>query len=183
MEEAWQAGAWGCFSYGDGINTFRIPDYRGEVPRFWDDGRGADPGRAIGTYQAPQTMAHAHLATTSTAGEHSHSAWTDGQGWHAHSVYDPGHEHDMYIDVSIGPNNWNSGAAVTGVSRYGSSVGRPNPIMSRGTGIGINAEGIHGHNVGIGGVAGHAHVVSVSSTGGAEVRVRNVSMLAMIRAF
>jgi len=28
---------------GDGVNTFRVPDYRGEFLRGWDHGRGLDP--------------------------------------------------------------------------------------------------------------------------------------------
>ncbi|MFC4519083.1 phage tail protein [Cupriavidus pinatubonensis] len=182
-EEQWLAGAWGCFSYGDGNTTFRIPDYRGEFPRFWDDGRGVDSGRAIGTYQAPMNMSHDHTALAAYGGDHAHSAWTDAQGWHSHSVYDPGHSHDLYVDVSIGPSNWNSGAAVTGVSRYGNTSGRPTPIWAHGTGIGINGDGGHGHNVGIGNGGYHSHAITVNSTGGSEVRVRNVSMLAQIRAF
>lgn len=36
---------------GDGINTVGVPDYRGEVFRILDDGRGIDPNRKIGTVQ------------------------------------------------------------------------------------------------------------------------------------
>lgn len=39
------------FGVGDGSTTFNLPDLRGEFPRGWDDGRGADSGRAIGTAQ------------------------------------------------------------------------------------------------------------------------------------
>ncbi|TPQ33414.1 phage tail protein [Cupriavidus pinatubonensis] len=182
-EDEWTAGGWGCFSYGDGKATFRIPDYRGEFPRFWDDGRGADISRAIGRYQAPDTMSHYHTAVAAWNGDHVHSAWTDAQGWHGHGISDPGHSHDMYVDVSIGPSNWNSGAAVTGVSRYGNTAGRPTPIQGHGTGIGVNGDGSHGHNVGIGGGGYHSHTITVNPSGGSETRVRNVSMLAMIRAF
>lgn len=40
------------FGSGDGVNTFNLPDLRGEFVRGWDDGRGADPGRSIGSSQA-----------------------------------------------------------------------------------------------------------------------------------
>lgn len=55
-------GAWvaGQFSPGDGSTTFRIPDGRGEFVRGWDDGRGVDSGRAIGTAQADVLKSHAH---------------------------------------------------------------------------------------------------------------------------
>lgn len=36
---------------GDGKTTFRLFDARGGLPRAWDNGRGVDPGRAIGTWQ------------------------------------------------------------------------------------------------------------------------------------
>ena len=39
------------FGAGDGYSTFNLPDLRGEFPRFWDDGRGVDVGRGLGTWQ------------------------------------------------------------------------------------------------------------------------------------
>ena len=39
------------FGAGDGHSTFNLPDLRGEFPRFWDDGRGVDAGRALGSLQ------------------------------------------------------------------------------------------------------------------------------------
>lgn len=48
------------FSPGDGSTTFRAPDVRGRFPRFWDDGKGVDSGRGIGTDQADQNKAHTH---------------------------------------------------------------------------------------------------------------------------
>lgn len=40
------------FGAGDGINTFNLPDLRGEFPRYLDDGRGVDAGRVIGSSQS-----------------------------------------------------------------------------------------------------------------------------------
>lgn len=40
------------FGPGDGSTTFSMPEVRGEFPRFWDDGRGVDSGRAIGSFQS-----------------------------------------------------------------------------------------------------------------------------------
>ena len=45
------SGNWGKFSQGDGSTTFRIPDFRGEFLRMWDNGRGIDSGRTLGGYQ------------------------------------------------------------------------------------------------------------------------------------
>ena len=43
------------YGVGDGSTTFNLPDLRGEFPRGWDDGRGVDSSRAIGTEQAFQS--------------------------------------------------------------------------------------------------------------------------------
>ncbi len=56
-EGQWQAG---MFSYGDGATTFRIPDGRGEFERGWDDARGVDSGRAIGSWQNSDNKSHTH---------------------------------------------------------------------------------------------------------------------------
>lgn len=39
------------FGAGDGVNTFNLPDLRGEFIRAWDDGRGVDPQRDLGSWQ------------------------------------------------------------------------------------------------------------------------------------
>lgn len=48
------------FGPGDGVNTFNLPDLRGEFIRGWDDARGVDVGRAIGSAQAQSIQRHAH---------------------------------------------------------------------------------------------------------------------------
>lgn len=40
------------FGAGDGVNTFNLPDLRGEFLRGWDDARGVDSGRAFSSVQA-----------------------------------------------------------------------------------------------------------------------------------
>lgn len=50
---------WGA---GDGVNTFNLPDLRGQFIRGWDNGRGIDPGRAFGTEQADDFKSHTHTA-------------------------------------------------------------------------------------------------------------------------
>lgn len=64
-----------AFGVGDGSTTFNLPDFRGEFIRCWDDGRGVDAGRALGSFQNHATLSHAHSAsfTTSTDGSHAHS--------------------------------------------------------------------------------------------------------------
>ncbi|HCM6673365.1 tail fiber protein [Klebsiella pneumoniae] len=39
------------FGAGDGSTTFNLPDLRGEFIRGWDDGRGVDPQRDLGSWQ------------------------------------------------------------------------------------------------------------------------------------
>jgi len=48
------------FGAGDGFNTFNLPDLRGEFVRGWDDGRGADSGRAFGSAQSGAIGSHSH---------------------------------------------------------------------------------------------------------------------------
>jgi microcystin-dependent protein len=48
------------FGVGDGSTTFALPDLRGEFARGWDDGRGIDSGRTIGSYQDDALQNHAH---------------------------------------------------------------------------------------------------------------------------
>lgn len=48
------------FGAGDGSTTFQLPDLRGEFVRGWDDARGIDAGRGIGTWQASDNKSHTH---------------------------------------------------------------------------------------------------------------------------
>lgn len=59
-EASWAAGNSGGFSTGDLATTFRVPDHRGEFLRGFDNGRGVDSGRVIGTNQADSLKDHTH---------------------------------------------------------------------------------------------------------------------------
>ena len=48
------------YGSGDGSSTFTLPDMRGEFPRGWDNSRGVDSGRAIGSTQADEFKLHGH---------------------------------------------------------------------------------------------------------------------------
>ncbi|AOJ38232.1 phage tail protein [Burkholderia lata] len=177
-EKDWAAGWWGCFSIGDGETTFRIPEFRGEGIRCADGGRGADAGRGVGSWQDSQNRSHAHGASSSDVGDHSHGAWTDGAGWHGHNVSQQPHSHGF----GLGSN----GAYSTSTGRgYGMDNGRANNLGTDGATIpiGIEGSGTHTHAVGIGGAGGHSHVISVAADGGSEARMRNIAVLAMIRAY
>lgn len=65
-ETDWQNAAlrrWTSFSTGDGSTTFRLPNLLGEFMRFYDDGRGVDSGRVLGTQQAEMIGPHSHGLT------------------------------------------------------------------------------------------------------------------------
>lgn len=66
------------YGAGDGSSTFALPDWRGEGIRGWDDGRGVDPGRAIGSWQADQFKSHDHLMTNNW---YSGSSPNDRDSW------------------------------------------------------------------------------------------------------
>ena len=62
------------YGSGDGSTTFNVPDLRGEFVRGFDDSRGVDSGRTLG------------------------SAQTGMVGPHNHTVNDPGHSHSLNFD-------------------------------------------------------------------------------------
>ena len=53
-------GIYAPFGCADNLSTFNVPDHRGEFERGWDDGRGIDPSRALGSYQVEQFKTHTH---------------------------------------------------------------------------------------------------------------------------
>ena len=59
-EGSWSPNNTGAFSSGDGSTTFRVPDTRGEYPRFFDDSRGIDSGRVFGSWQPGALKTHYH---------------------------------------------------------------------------------------------------------------------------
>lgn len=52
-----------AYGTGDGSTTFNIPDLRGEFLRGWDDSRGVDSGRALGSAQSAMIGPHTHTQT------------------------------------------------------------------------------------------------------------------------
>lgn len=46
------------YGVGDGSTTFNVPECRGESPRYFDDGRGIDLGRIIGSWQKGSLMGY-----------------------------------------------------------------------------------------------------------------------------
>ena len=54
------------FGAGDWSTTFNIPDLRGEFIRGWDDSRGVDPWRTLGTGQDDAFKSHTHYILAGT---------------------------------------------------------------------------------------------------------------------
>ncbi len=48
------------YGTGDGSTTFNLPDMRGEFPRGFDDGRGVDASRVLGSAQLDAFQSHNH---------------------------------------------------------------------------------------------------------------------------
>lgn len=66
------------YGAGNGITTFNVPDFRGEFVRGWDDGRGVDPGRILGSAQGDEIKAHNHYPPAGVDGWVSAQFWGDG---------------------------------------------------------------------------------------------------------
>lgn len=61
------------FGVGDGVLTFNLPDLRGEFVRGFDDGRGVDPSRFLGSPQSSQNLAHSHTSVIAGVADHNHT--------------------------------------------------------------------------------------------------------------
>jgi phage-related tail fiber protein len=69
------------FGAGNGSTTFNLPDLRGEFLRGWDNGRGVDSSRAIGSGQIGTLQYHTHALPTGT-GPGGGGAWGIGdEAW------------------------------------------------------------------------------------------------------
>lgn len=55
------------FGAGDGSTTFNLPDLRGEFVRGWDDSRGVDSGRTLGSTQGDAFQGHTHSTEVSSS--------------------------------------------------------------------------------------------------------------------
>lgn len=153
------------YGAGNGTTTFSLPDLRGQFVRGWDNGRGVDPGRAVGSQQNSANQAHTHTATA-TNPAHTHGVTDPG---HGHGITDPGHQH-LYTD-----NSNVSGSNVVSGSGWAQSSALTNGAY---TGIGINqaATGVQ--------VAAAAQNTTVAvAAEGTEARPTNIAMVYAIKAF
>ncbi|PIT15957.1 hypothetical protein BGI33_05440 [Snodgrassella alvi] len=142
------------YGAGDGKTTFNLPDLRGEFIRVWDDGRNIDGGRALGTWQPDQNLAHNHNGTTLESGWHDHTGWTAYNGEHSHGVP---------ISTNGAGVNFESNGGNT--ERWGNT----------------NNSGNHNHFFRTDGNGNHTHRFSTDFNGGNEARPRNIALLACIK--
>ncbi|AJY31645.1 phage Tail Collar domain protein [Burkholderia thailandensis 34] len=192
-EKDWMSGNFGCFSDGDGSATFRIPELRGEFLRCWDDGRGSDADRKIGTWQDSMNRTHGHAAGADGVGDHGHNAWTDNQGWHGHHGWtgtngNHNHNNDIFSRLLRPPYNGSLTGSDTAGSGSEQAVGGGDSADIRWAGdhnheFNTEGAGTHAHNVGVAASGAHSHAIHVAADGGNEARPRNLAVLAMIRAY
>jgi len=65
------------YGSGDGTTTFNLPDLRGEFIRGWDDGRGKDLDRVLGSTQSQSIKSHNHVYETNI--QHSDGETVNGE--------------------------------------------------------------------------------------------------------
>lgn len=173
------------FGTGDGFTTFNLPDLRGEFLRGWDDARGVDGGRNLGSSQTGALQSHAHSGSSADAGAHGHSGTANSAGAHNHraSTGEAG-AHRHHTPTILREIFDNTG----GPSGYGQDT-----PYAKGPDVFTSTEGAHSHSVSIGNAGNHEHAltinsagthnhaITISATGGAETRPRNVALLACIK--
>jgi microcystin-dependent protein len=144
------------FGVGDGSTTFNLPDARGEFLRGWDDARGIDAGRVLGSWQADMHAAHTHTGTTtSDAHTHTWSGTTSSAGAHTHPL--------------------------TGASGTGSNSHMGFQDVNGAT-LQTGSAGAHTHTMsGTTSSDSHNHTFTTAASGGTETRPRNLAFLICIK--
>jgi len=159
------------YGSGDNVNTFNVPDMRGEFIR------GKSDTRPLGSKQAGSFASHTHTSSDPGHGHtlsdpgHAHGA---SQPAHAHGVNDPGHYHA-------------GGSQVSGVGASGSTAGAPwlantDPsqtyisIQSAQPGVTVNAA-VTGASA-----ASNTTGIVIGGTGGTETVPQNIAQIYIIKA-
>ncbi len=127
----WANGKSAWFSSGDGSTTFRLPDLRSAFLRPWDDGRGLDASRLLGSIQQPAPVAHSHPIVDPG---HGHGTADPG---HGHPVNDPGHAHSSQYSAATPNGIDETNTSGREIAEWGD--GRTYPTTSSGTGIVLSA--------------------------------------------
>jgi microcystin-dependent protein len=100
------------YLYGGSGGTFLLPDLRGEFIRGFDDARGVDAGRTIGSAQSDLVKAHTHNITTvsATTGGSSSGVLRSSVGTGLASV--------AFGEANVGAENRPRNIALLGCIRY-----------------------------------------------------------------
>ena len=183
------------YGLGDGGTTFNLPDVRGDAVRGYDDGRGIDPGRAMGSEQADELKGHSHNldgGKAVSAGGHIHEASSGGAGSHGHTgnTTSGGNHGHQYGDIYWSEQG---GTVITG----GFGQGDGNDFDNKGYEIIRTTQyaGTHSHTLDINGVSDHTHAITLNNagvhehalsgntqpTGGSETRMRNIAFMGIIK--
>ena len=150
------------YGAGDGSTTFNVPDLRGEFIRGWDDARGVDSGRVLGS-------------------------WQDGQNlWHGHGITINGYSHNHWLGATTSTNGNHNHSTVFSYAVVSNKTSSPVYIEAKGNGgSGVyttSLNGNHTHDVsGWTSTDSHGHSAYIDESGGNEVRVRNKALLYCIK--
>jgi len=141
------------YGAGNGSTTFQLPDLRGEFIRGFDNGKGTDNGRSIGTSQAGNFGQHLHAVDLST----SNKSLTGS------------------LSVASATMAQNPGSATGVFSKTGNqnAVGAPNGGSGSASNLAIDAS--HDHTV----VGNTGNTGSTSNSN--ETRPRNIAMMYIIK--
>ena len=93
------------YGNGDDSTTFNLPDLRGEFIRGWDDGRGVDPGRELGSEQDYDWKGF----SMNTVGQNA------TVGTYSHGPLDMGKSTTGYTDGGIFTGKWDNPGTTVGI--------------------------------------------------------------------
>ena len=142
------------YGAGNGSTTFNLPDLRGEFIRGFDNGRGVDSGRSIGTFQTADNNSHSHGYTN--------TGITVSGANHAHNIR----------KINLGQNNQST------VGRVSVTLGSGQPYQ-----IGYDASDNLVSNVvkSSGNLSMSGNVGITISPAGSEARPRNIALMYIIK--
>ena len=161
-----------------------LPDFRGVFSRGWDNGRGLDSGRTLGSYQADNIKSHSHSGSVGHTDLGTKTTSSNGGGYKlsfSGSTTEAGaHNHDL--DFEMDANEFHEPASTLGGGQDGRN---DNKVKTRSVGnhthnfSGFTSEvRNHTHDITLG---SHFHNLTIDAFGGTETTVKNVSVIICTR--